>query len=137
MLLDKESMFSEAQVPTLTNAAETDSENVLDWKSHGNDIDHVLRFFVLNTQTAASAGAATLTITFKTSADGVTYTTLKTYTAIALATLAAGTFLLNNEALPSGLLRYNKLTYTVGGADFTTGPKLTAGLIRNDGYVAR
>lgn len=137
MLLDKESMFSEAQAPTVTNAAATDSTNTLDFKSHGNDIDKLLRLFALNTQTAASAGAATLTIAWLTSADNSSWTTLRTWTAIPVATLVAGYFALNNEPLPAGLLRYNKLTYTVGGADFTTAPKITAGVTLNDHFITR
>ena len=137
MLLCKESMFSEAQVPTLTKAATTDSANTLDWKAHGNDIDKLLRLFVLNTQTAASAGASTLTIALLTSANGKDWTTLRTWSAIALAALVAGAFLLNNEPLPDGLLKYVKLTYTVGGADLTGSPKLTAGITDNSHFVKR
>lgn len=137
MILSKEDKFSDAQAPTVTNKAVTDSESTLDWHSHGNDIDKLLRLFVLCEQTAASNGASTLTIAWLTSAEGSVWTTLKTFTAIPLANLAAGATLLSNEALPDGLLRYNKLTYTVGGADFTTAPKITAYVTVNDQPVTR
>lgn len=136
MLPCKEDNFATDKTITLTNSAVTDSD-ILDWHQHGNDIDKLLRLFILNKQTAASAGAATLTIAFLTSADGTTWTTLRTYAAIALATLAEGAVLLNNEALPDGLLRYNKLTFTVGGANFTTSPKIDAIVTPNDHFIER
>jgi len=141
MLLCKESMFSEAQTIAAAdyhNGDVTDSTNTLDWKSHGDDIDKVLRLFVLNTQAATSAGAATLTVKLLTSADGTNWTTIRTWTAFTLAQIAvAGSFLLNNEPLPDGLLKYVKLTYTVGGADLTGSPKLTAGITDNSHFVKR
>lgn len=137
MLLSKEDMFSEDQTITATENAVTYSTNVLDWGAHGNDIDKELRLFVLTKNTAASAGAATLTIAIETSADNVTFTALKTYTALALAALATGQFVVNNDVLPNGLLKYVRISYTVLAAAFTTAPKLDAGIIRNDGYVTR
>jgi hypothetical protein len=136
MLLSKEDMFSEAQAITGTENAVTYSTNVLDWGAHGNDIDKELRLFILNTQAAVGAGAS-LTIAFETSADNTTFTTLKSYTAIAVGGLTVDTFLVKNDVLPDGLKRYNRLSFTVTGAALSTVPKLTAGLIRNDGHVTR
>jgi hypothetical protein len=87
--------------------------------------------------TCASAGAATFAIALQTSADNLSWTTLKTWTAVALADMTAEKFLVDNEALPDGILRYQRLYYTVAGADYTTGPIVDAGLIRNDGYVPK
>ena len=132
MLLSKEDMFSDAQeIPVTLNAA-TDSTNVLDFKSHGDDIDKLLRWFVILGETATSNGAATLTITWQTSANGTDYTTLWTSETFALASLVAGAKLVDGLVLPTGLKRYNKLVFTNGTAAFTNTPAVDAGLIRNE-----
>ena len=132
MLLDKQEMFSDAQeIPVTLNAA-TDSTNTLDFRSHGDDIDKELRWFVLLTETATSAGDATLQITWYTSADRQTWTAVYTGSAIALASLTAGAFLVDNAVLPSNLQRYNKLVYKNAGAAFTNTPAVDAGIVRND-----
>lgn len=117
------------------NKAATDS-NTLDWGAHGNDIDYALRWFVLCTKTGTSAGAATLVITWKTSANGTDWTTLYTSATIALADIVSGSYLLDNLPLPSGLLRYNKLVFTSDVADWTVAPKFTAAVVRNDMPIA-
>ena len=59
-MLSKEDMFSDAQdIPVTLNAA-TDITNVLDFMAHGDDIDKLLRWFVILGETATSDGAATL-----------------------------------------------------------------------------
>lgn len=132
MLLNKQELFSDAQeIPVTLNAA-TDSTNTLDFRSHGDDIDKELRWFVLLTETATSNGAATLQITWKTSANKSDWTTVYTGSAIALASLTAGAFLVDNAVLPSNLQRYNKLVYTNAGAAFTNTPTVDAGIVRND-----
>ena len=132
MLLSKEDMFSDAQAIPVTLNAATDSTNVLDFKSHGDDIDKLLRWFVILGETATSNGAATLTITWQTSANGTDYTTLWTSATFALASLVAGAKLVDGLVLPTGLKRYNKLVYTNAAAAFTNTPAVDAGLIRNE-----
>ena len=68
-----------------------------------------------------SAGeAATLTISLMTGAAASCTTTVFSTAALAEAVCAAGAILLAMP-LPLGLLRYIKLTYTVGTEDFTSG----------------
>lgn len=137
MMIDLESLFSDGQTPTLTHAAVTSSTNVLDWHAHGDDIDKVLRLTVVNTVAAVSANqTATLAISWQTSANNSDWTTLRTWTAVAASAMTAGTFLINNAALPDGLKRYNKLVYTNAVEAFTTGPKLSA-FVSPDCFIAR
>lgn len=132
MLLSKEDMFSDAQeIPVTLNAA-TDSANVLDFKAHGDDIDKLLRWFVILGETATSDGAATLTITWQTSENGTDWTTVYTSATFALASLVAGAKLVDGLVLPTGLKRYNKLVYTNAGAAFTNTPAVDAAVIRNE-----
>ena len=136
MLLSNEDMFSDAQeIPVDLNAA-TSSTNTLDWKSHGDDIDKLLRWFVILGETATSNGAATLTITWQTSANNSSWTTLWTSETFALASLVAGAKLVDGLVLPTGLLRYNKLVYTNGTAAFTNTPAVDAAVIRNEMPIA-
>ena len=138
MLIDLESLFSDGQTPTLTHAAATDSTNTLDWRAHGDDIDKVLRLCVISTVAAASAnGTATMAIAWLTSANGTDWTTLRTWTAFTVAQMTAGVILINNEQLPAGLLRYNKLTYTLAVEALSTGPKLTAFVSPADNFITR
>lgn len=135
MLLSRQDMFSNAQAITGTQNAVSYSD-VLDWGANGDDIDNELRLFVHNSVAGVGAGAS-LTIAWETSADNVTFVSLKSYTAIAVANLTADTYLLAREVLPTGLLRYNRLSYTVTGATLTTVPKLTAAIQPNDIPVGR
>lgn len=138
MILDDKLQFCDAQSPTVTNAAETDSTNVLDLGANGNDVGKLLRWFVLNELLATSAGASTLTIAWHTSSAAATgFAAIYTSSAIALASLTAGAMLINGAVLPEGIKRYNKLVFTVGGADFTVAPKLTAYIVANDMPVSR
>ncbi len=123
-------MFCNALAITGTENVVTYSDS-LDWGANGDDIDAQLRLFVHNSVAGVGAGAS-LTIAFETSADNTTFTTLKTYTAIPVASLTADTYPVPRDALPSGLLRYNRLSFTVSGATLTTVPKLTAGIQPND-----
>lgn len=132
MILDKKLEFCDGQQPTVTNAAVTSSTNVLDFGAHGNDLGKFLRWFVLLKSTATSDGASTLTIKWETSSDNETFAAIYTSSAIALTSLVDDAFLINGAVLPDGIKRYNKLTFTVGGADFKTAPKLTAYVVAND-----
>jgi hypothetical protein len=130
MQLSIPDMFSNAQAITGTENAVTYSD-VLDWGANGDDIDKELRLFVHNSVAGAGAGSS-LTIAFETSANNSAFTALKTYTAIAVASLTADTYLVNGDVLPAGLKRYNRLSFTVTGGTLTTVPKLTAGIQPND-----
>lgn len=135
MLLDKQEMFSDAQeIPVTLNAA-TDSTNTLDFRSHGDDIDKELRWSVLLKETATSDGAATLQIIWYTSADADSWTAVYTGSAIPLASLTAGAFLVDNAVLPSNLQRYNKLVYKNAVAAFTNTPAVDAFIMRNDQHI--
>ena len=136
MLLCKEDTFSDAQAIPVTLNAATNSTDVLDFKSHGDDIDKLLRWFVILGTTATSDGAATLTITWQTSANNSEWTTLWTSSTFALSALVAGAKLVDGAVLPTGLKRYNKLVYTNGTAAFTNTPAVDAGVIRNDMPIA-
>ena len=136
MLLSNEDMFSDAQEIPVTLDAATSSTNTLDFHAHGDDIDKLLRWFVILGETATSDGAATLTITWHTSANNSNWTTLWTSETFALASLVAGAKLVDGLVLPTGLLRYNKLVFTNGTAAFTNTPAVDAGVIRNDMPIA-
>jgi hypothetical protein len=135
MLLSKEDMFGDAQTIATAQGA-TNSSDTLDWGAHGDDISRFLSLFVLCKNTAASDGAATLSVALQTSSNGTDFATIQTWN-FALADLDAGAYLVNGVPLPPGVKRYNKLVYTGGTADFTTAPILTAGIVRNDVPVAR
>ncbi len=132
MILDKKLEFCDGQQPTVTNNAVTSSTNVLDFGAHGNDLGKFLRWFLLLESTATSAGDSTLTIKWETSSDNETFAAIYTGSAIALTSLVDDAILINGAVLPDGLKRYNKLTFTVGGADFTASPKITSYVIAND-----
>lgn len=132
MLIDKQELFSDAQEIPVTLNAETDSTNTLDFRSHGDDIDHLLRWFVLLTETFTSDGAATLTIEWHTSADGDSWTTVYTSDTFALSELTAGTRIIDGLALPQNLERYNKLVFVNGTAAYTNTPAVDAAIVRND-----
>ena len=129
MLLNKQELFSDAQAIPVTLNAATDSTNTLDFRSHGDDIDKELRWFVLLTDTATSAGNATLQITWQTSANNSDWETLLESADETTDTLSAGKFVLN-APLPTGIKRYNRMLYTIGTANFTVAAKFTAGIVR-------
>lgn len=72
-----------------------------------------------------SSGSTTLTVTFETSTDNSTFTTVMSTAAIPKATLVAGYNILNMP-LPVGCNRYVRLTYTVASGPFTGGTVFAA-----------
>jgi len=130
MHISNEDLFCEDLAST--NQAALDSTNTLDWGAHGDDIDYLMRWFVLCTKAATSAGAATLVITWETSADDETYSAIYTSETFALADIAVDTLLIDNLPIPKGVLRYNKLVFTSAVADWTIAPTFTAAIVRND-----
>ena len=131
MTLDNQSLFSDGQALTNTlsgsaTSVSTVSESTLDWKNHGDDVGHYLAWFVMLTE-GAGAGTSTLNAALQTSADNSSWETVSSKTVTAP---AAGAFVVDGDALPSGLKRYVRVNYTIGTAEFTTAPKVTAGLVR-------
>ena len=131
MQLSRQDMF--CNLLASTDQAALSSTDTLDWGAMGEDIDKELRWFVLNQRTATSAAsAATLVITWQTSANNNDWTTIYTSATFTTAQLAIGTMLVNGLTLPTGTLRYNKLVFTSAAANWTIAPLLTAGIVRND-----
>jgi hypothetical protein len=76
-----------------------------------------------------SGGSSTLTAVLETSSDEAftSPVTLATTGSVAKASLVAG-YTIFNQAVPQGALRYLRVKYTVGTADFTAG-KVSAFLL--------
>lgn len=130
-IMDALAIFSDEQSLTAT----ADSDTTLDFGAGEDAFGATLtdpdlaegRPLWLNVQVGetaldSSGEAATLTVDLYTDADNAsTFTKALTLaTTIAEATLVAG-YRIASVPLPVGLLRYNKLTYTVGTEDFTSG----------------
>ena len=131
MKLSFEDLFSNEQ--TLATAAQANnSTNTLDFKSNGDDIDHLLRWFLLITNAPATSAGATLTVTWQTSANNSDWTTLWTSDTFAAASLTDGAYVIKRQPLPAGLLRYNKLVFTTGTGAWSTAPIVTAAIVQND-----
>lgn len=120
---DLKNILSDAQAVT------TDADsNVLDLAAAGDAVKQM--WLVVSVPVTVTAdGAATVTFALKTSADEAfsSPTTLFTSAAIGKASLAQGAVPVKMR-IPQGLLRYLKVSYTIG-----TGP-LTAG--KFDAYLA-
>lgn len=131
MRLSFEDMFSNEQ--TLATAQQANnSTNTLDFHANGDDIDHLLRWFVLCTNDAATSASATLTVTWQTSANDSNWTTLWTSDTFTAAQCAAGEYLIKRQPIPDGVLRYNKLVFTTGTGAWSTAPIVTAAIDIND-----
>lgn len=124
MILDKENLFSNAQVLTTTAA----STNIIDLgtaKDHGPGNPLILLVQVVVT----FAGLTSMAVVVQTdSAEGMgTVETLHTSAAIAAASLIAG--YKYRVALPQeGLKRYLRLSYTISGTA-SGGSAVTAGIV--------
>ena len=130
MTPDLKSMFSIDQAVTAT----ANGTYILDLKDNADDINRDLTLFVQVRTAAKAEGAATVTFSIETDdalnaggtdlADAVT---LWTSAAIAKAALTEGAFPVK-MALPPGLQRYLRITYTVATGPLTAGT-FDAGLI--------
>ncbi|GAG35749.1 unnamed protein product, partial [marine sediment metagenome] len=112
-----DNVFSDAQVLTATAA----STNYIDLQLAG-DLREGMHVQVKSPTILDSAGdAATLLVSWQTDtvSNFASPTTLIQTAAIAEADLTAGIIAQFN--VPKGLQRYNRLYYTVGTEDFTTG----------------
>jgi hypothetical protein len=118
MLAHQDNVFSNAQALTATAA----STNYIDLLAAG-DLKEGNHVVVSSPTILDSAGdAATLTIAWQTDTDSGFATALETLiqtAAIAEADLTAGVIAKFN--IPKGLKRYNRLYYTVGTENFTSG----------------
>lgn len=130
MILDSTNMFSNGQAVTAT----ANSTNVIDL-SQARDIGpgHDVEFFILVTEAAAAAGAATVQAALV-AADNAALDSnpivLMETDAIGKAALTVGTQLLRT-AVPASRVagkRYLGVTYTVGTGPLTAG-KFTSGLV--------
>ncbi|EAN4946461.1 hypothetical protein BVD23_12110 [Salmonella enterica] len=121
MILDKLLMFSEAQAVT-ASAASTDVIDLgpIDGTRRDIGVGYPLEFWAMMNATATADGAATVNVQLQTSPDNSTWTTIYDSGALALAALTAGKRVASVK-VPSGVLRYLRVNYSVG-----TGP-LTAG----------
>lgn len=127
MILDKLLMFSEAQAVT-ASAASTDVIDLGPIAGNRRDIGvgYPLEFWALVKTTATAGGAATLNIQLQTSADNSSWTTLYDSGSIPLAQLTAGSRVASVK-VPSGVLRYLRVNYSVGTGPLTAGA-FTAGI---------
>ena len=124
MILDKQLEFSNAQAITAT----APSTNVIDLGPKGprgsstGEHGHLPIEFTVGT-TFTAAGAATLTIQIRTSAnaDMSGATVIASSQAIALADLAAGKDVPYYPMIPVNAKRYVDLNYVVGTGPFTAG----------------
>jgi len=128
MLLDKQLMFSDAQVVTVT-AVSTHVIDVGLTKDVGIPDGELLIFAKVDGVAVTAVGAATVTVTLETD-DNVAFSTptvLFTTIAIPKATLVAGYFLVA-KALPRGCEQFLRLNYTVATGPLTAGT-VTAGIV--------
>lgn len=129
-------VLSNAQAITLIGA--TVSTNVFDFQTTKDIAVGTPQWFQARVNTTfASGGAGTLAVTVETSDDNSTYRTLATSKTFALSELKQGANLLL-VALPVGVSRYLRVTYTVATAAMTAG-KVDAMLIESpqlDRYFA-
>lgn len=134
MNLTNHDKFCEGQqIATTGNTAST---HVLDFHSHGDDINNKLFLVVL--AVAALAGDGAVSIKWQTCAlegfgSGVVETLL-TPTALGVAGTAPGTWVVKNAPLPRDLKRYNRLLFSVTlaeGEEMTTAPTFSAYITDN------
>lgn len=128
MILDKLTLFSEAQAVT-ASAASTDVLDLGPIKGTVRDIGvgYPIEFMVQVSTTATAAGAATVNFQLQTSADNSTYTTIYDSGALALTALVAGKRPVVAK-VPQGVKRYLRVNYSVGTGPLTAGA-FTAGLL--------
>lgn len=141
MLLDRETLLSDAQAVTATAF----STNSYDQSSQGRNLGRKdLRVFITTLVAATAAGAATVTFEVGEADDaaGTNFTALFTSPAIGKAALTAGAVPVDIPLPDTGTKRYLMVRYTVATGPLTAGT-FTAALVRgsdhrrayNDGYT--
>lgn len=121
MLLDKLLTFSDGQT-----VATVVSEHVLDLTDQGDDIHRRLNVFA-KVDGGAVAGGTSLAAKLQTSADNAAWEDIATYPARTLAQVQADGWIVPPQALPAGLKRYLRMSYTATGA-FTGPGRIVAGI---------
>lgn len=143
MILDKQTMFSEAQT-LVASAGSFASTNVIDLgiaRNVGGDTHPTLELFAQIVSTyLASGGASTLKVDVQTAPDdgsgGIgSWVTLASSDAIAKASLVAGYKFAISGFLPTPTQRFLRLQYTIATSDGTAGA-ITAGLTPSGEYRA-
>ena len=107
-LIDYNNIYSSKQAVT-TSAAST---YYIDGRAAGDALENNL-YFIAKVGTAF-VGCTSVEISFQTSSDNSTWTTLFDSGAIALADLTANTYVVRTK-IPIGLKRYTRVYYTVSG----------------------
>lgn len=121
MQLSKEDMFCEAM--TCTAAAKV-SDSVLDFGKHGDDILNRLFWSVLVSGVTNTVDKD-VTVTWETSdTEAFSSSTTLFSKTVDKAAVVAGAWLVKNEALPKGLKRYNRLSFSEASGNYF--PKVTA-----------
>jgi len=127
-IMDVFGIFSDEQALTAT----ADSETTLDFGAGADawgaakaapelaDGKPLWLNVMVQTELDSAGDAATLTVALATSTDNSSFSNKLATAAIAEASLIAGYCILA-VPLPTGLSRYNKLIYTVGTENFTSG----------------
>lgn len=126
MIIDAENRFSNAQAVTTT----ANSTNVIDLGLGDKGVtDKPGRLVVTCQESALAAGAATVTFSLTTDDNAAMSSEATAYTSAAIgkAALLIGTKILD-IAIPHGMQRYARLTYTVGTGPLTAG-KFTADIV--------
>lgn len=120
MNIDDTLKFSDAQAVTLQQ--ENVSDYTIDAKGAGDMLAKPLHVDVAIDTTCTSAGAATVVAALQTCAESTfaSPTTLLASAAVPVATLVQGYRILQGR-VPGGVLRYLRVTYTVGTAALTAG----------------
>ena len=131
MYIDAQSLFSNGQT-IATAAGDTVSANTIDFGSHGREMGDKLRVFAQVTSPAASAGAATLKAVLQQSSNNSDWVDVMTGPTLALADIVAGAMLFDGVPFTELVTkRYLRVSFTGAVADFTTAPKVTAGIIED------
>lgn len=142
-MLDNEIIFSAAQAVTATG--DTASTNVYDSGGANGQGDmgqtgENLWFNVIVNTTATSGGSATVQAVLQDSADNTTFADVVIGKAIAVASVTAGSILLQVQP-PPGMREYSRIVYRIGTAVLTAGKfdayvsnTIQRNIARNSGY---
>lgn len=128
MMLDQQTLFSEAQAITTTAQSTNDIDLGANSYSYGNSgVRRAKILCQVVTTFGAASGTPTLTVTVRTGASSRPSTIVLSTDAIAMATLVAGYQFTIDVLIPEKRSRYIDLNYTASAA-FNAG-KITAALV--------
>lgn len=122
-MLDSQLIFAEAQ--TVTATGDTASTNVYDagganGQGDAGQTGENLWINAVCTTTATSGGSATIQAVLQNSADNATFTDVVAGPALAVASVTAGTVMLQVQP-PPGMLEYWRVAWRIGTAVLTAG----------------